>query len=475
MKQLNIVVSELELSRHEANKKLDPKKKAPLGQFMTPYPIAEFMASLFTNKKSAVLLDGGAGVGSLTMACSQALEIQEIEAWEIDPVMLAYLETNLSKLKISFEIHKKDFIIDVVDRIKAGVEPKFTHAILNPPYKKINQNSAHRLACRDIGLETVNLYTCFFALAIHELKQGGEIVIIIPRSFCNGTYYKPFREFLLKECSIDLIHNFESRSKAFKDDEVLQENVIFKATKGQKQGNVVISFSHDSTFKDVERKELPFEVIVKPNDKEFFIHIPTEELIESETLFEQTLALLGISASTGPVVDFRVKDYWAMEPAEGAAPLLYPHHFTSDGFQYPKQTKKPNALVRCAEVDKWLMKAGSYVLVKRFSSKEERRRVVAYLIDDERLPYTHFGFENHWNVLHIKKAGLDKNIAKGLACFLNSTILDDYFRVFSGHTQVNATDLKNMKYPNLEKLKELGKKYREDMNQEQIDKIVMEL
>ncbi|MDD2820506.1 MAG: Eco57I restriction-modification methylase domain-containing protein [Flavobacterium sp.] len=471
----NIVLEEIEVLRHEANKKLDPKKKAPLGQFMTPYPIAEFMASLFTNKKNVVLLDGGAGIGSLTMACSQVLELDKVEAWEIDPVMLSYLEVNLNKLNVPFEIHPKDFILDVVERIQARVEPKFTNAILNPPYKKINQNSEHRLACRDVGIETVNLYTCFFALAIKQMKQNGEIVIIIPRSFCNGAYYKPFREFLLNECSIDLIHNFESRKQAFKDDEVLQENVIFKVTKGKKQGNVIISYSHDSTFKDITTKEFPFDVIVKPKDKEFFIHIPTEELVENETLFEKSLAELGISASTGPVVDFRVKEYWSMEPTENTAPLLYPHHFTSDGFQYPKTTKKPNGLVRCPEVDKWLMKSGNYVIVKRFSAKEERRRVVAYIVDEERLPYSHFGFENHWNVFHIKKSGLPKDVAKGLACFLNSTILDDYFRVFSGHTQVNATDLKNMKYPNIEKLKELGKKYREDMNQEEIDKIVMEL
>jgi adenine-specific DNA-methyltransferase len=471
-KTMNIIVEEL---RHEANLKLDPKKKSSLGQFMTPYPIAEFMASLFTNKENVELLDAGAGIGSLTLASSKKLQINRIEAWEIDPVMISYLENNFKSLEIPNEIHNKDFILDTVERIKAGVQPSFTNAILNPPYKKINQHSDHRLACREMGIESVNLYTCFFALAILQLKKNGEIVIIIPRSFCNGAYYRPFREFLLKECSIDLIHNFESRKKAFKDDEVLQENVIIKATRGKKQGNVVISFSHDGTFEDTTTKELPFEEIVKPDDKESYIHIPTEDLVANEGLFEKSLLDLGLSVSTGPVVDFRVKDYWSMEPQKDTAPLLYPHHFTTEGFQYPKETKKPNALNRCPDVDKWLMKAGEYVLVKRFSAKEERRRVVAYLINSDKLPYSHFGFENHWNVFHIKKCGLKTEIASGLACFLNSTILDDYFRVFSGHTQVNATDLKNMKYPSIEKLAQLGKLYQESMTQEQIDNLVMEL
>jgi adenine-specific DNA-methyltransferase len=60
----------------------------------------------------------------------------------------------------------------------------------------------------------------------------------------------------------------------------------------------------------------------------------------------------------------------------------------------------------------------------------------------------------------------------GLACFLNSTVLDNHFRVFSGHTQVNATDLKNMKYPTMRALQELGKAYQTTMNQQQIDQLL---
>lgn len=51
-------------------------------------------------------------------------------------------------------------------------------------------------------------------------------------------------------------------------------------------------------------------------------------------------------------------------------------------------------------------------------------------------------------------------------------MLDEYFRVFSGHTQVNATDLRNMKYPSLKNLQILGKKYDIKMTQDQIDKLV---
>jgi adenine-specific DNA-methyltransferase len=103
-----------------------------------------------------------------------------------------------------------------------------------------------------------------------------------------------------------------------------------------------------------------------------------------------------------------------------------------------------------------LLPSGNYVLVKRFSAKEERRRVVAAVIDQKQIPAPWVGFENHLNVYHRGNAGLPMELAKGLALFLNSTLVDSYFRQFNGHTQVNATDLRMLQYPNQEMLRALG-------------------
>lgn len=140
--------------------------------------------------------------------------------------------------------------------------------------------------------------------------------------------------------------------------------------------------------------------------------------------------------------------------------------------QYPKRHKKPNALQDTEEVRKWLMPSGCYAIVKRFSSKEERRRVVAYVVNPGEIDCDRVGFENHWNVFHHRKRGIEPVLARGLACFLNSTTLDKRFRVFSGHTQVNATDLKNMKYPSADVLRVFGRKYRSGMTQAEIDEII---
>lgn len=462
--------------RLQANTMLDPKNKSKLGQFMTPSKIADRMAYLFEeNVKKPKLLDCGAGIGSLTLSAIKVLKnVQLMELWEIDPTMRTYLERNVESLNVPFIIHSTDFISGAVAHIIEKRGERFTHAIINPPYKKISSNSEHRKELRKAGIETVNLYTAFLALTIMLMEEGGQIVAIIPRSFCNGPYYKPFRIQLLKECSIDHIHVFESRKKAFKEDNVLQENIILKLTKGKIQSDVVISLSHDQYFSDYQEKAVEFKNIVKKNDSEQFIHIPVnDEVTVNSQLLYVGLTELSISVSTGPVVDFRMKEFLEQEPSDNTVPLLYPHHFVNGELKYPKQHKKPNALRVAPEIEKWLMpNDGFYVIVKRFSAKEEKKRIVAYIVNPNEIKANKIGFENHWNVFHSNKHGIDETLAKGLACFLNSTKLDNSFRVFSGHTQVNATDLKNMQYPNLDVLKELGTKYYPKMTQQQIDDLV---
>src|SRR5262249_9185864 len=152
------------------------------------------------------------------------------------------------------------------------------------------------------------------------------------------------------------------------------------------------------------------------------------------------------------VVDFRAKDFLianhtACRPNAKTAPLIYPMHFDSGAITWPRDGKKPNHLVVSAETKELLVPPGVYVLVKRFSAKEEKRRVSAALCTPDTLPKTGYAFENHLNYYHDNGHGLPVLIAKGLAAYLNSSLVDAYFRQFSGHTQVNASDLRNLPYP----------------------------
>jgi len=431
------------------------------------------MAQLFPQSRggTCTLLDAGAGIGSLSSAfiercVSGNLNFKEIQltTFELDDIIHVELNRSLArymnKTTLSFEIIGGDFIEAAVNRIQFG-QDGFTHAIINPPYKKIGSNSRYRLLLRQVGIETVNLYSAFIALALLLMVPGGQVVAIIPRSFCNGPYYRPFRDFVLKHAAIRHIHLFESRSKAFKDDEVLQENIIIRLERGGRQGTVTVSTSTDDSFTDFASYEHPFDSIVFPDDLEQFIHIPTsleKNTIELSPAIRYSLADLGVNVSTGPVVDFRLKKHLCNTPESGAVPLLYPVHFSSGGIEWPKVgSKKPNAIHYNAETEKWLYPSGFYCVVRRFSSKEEKRRIVASVVDPtEFKDVTMLGFENHLNLFHENKRGLPEALARGLCVFLNTTAFDENFRRFSGHTQVNATDLKLMKYPSRNALIEIG-------------------
>lgn len=472
------ILETVDKERLAINPKL--KRKSELGQFLTPSSVAKFMASLFDKGmvSTPIILDAGAGIGSLTSAFMDRIisdnvcEAVSVTAVEIDEILRSKLMSTLSlyedKLNLSTNVIPADFIewatnILLDENSLLGGTSKirrYTHAILNPPYKKIMSSSRHRKLLRSVGIETVNLYSAFVALTIELMEDQGQIVAIIPRSFCNGPYFRPFRQLLLDKMAIRHMHLFNSRDKAFKDDEVLQENVILFLERGATQSDVKISASQDDSFTDYKENTYPFTKIVQPNDSEMFIHIPTsneESFIERYPSVCYSLKEIGVEVSTGPVVDFRVKGHLRDMPEEGTVPLFYPNHFVGTLTEWPKVMKKPNAVFVDETMKKWLYPNGYYTVVKRFSSKEEKRRIVAGVLTPDSVDYSEVGFENGLNVLHSQKQGIPPELAFGLYGYLNSTEVDKYFRVFNGHTQVNATDLRTMKFPSREKLEKFGR------------------
>ena len=461
------------------------------------------MASMFRDAETIDLLDAGAGSGSLLGATVLEFSQRErrpsrinVTAYEIERSALDYLNqtTDLcadiaSKADIAFEatvIHE-DFISLGVETVRGGFfgpeQPFFSHAILNPPYGKVGSNSRTRRLLKTIGVETGNLYTAFLALAVALLQPGGELVAITPRSFCNGPYFRPFRRWFLSRMAIDRIHVFDSRSAAFSADDVLQENVIFHALKSSDAPPAVTISASPGDGQGVETTRLvDYRDVVRPDDPDAFIHIVTDEwgsqVAECISGFSSSLAELGLSVSTGRVVDFRARKFLREQPDKDTIPLIYPAHFKQGYIQWPLESiKKPNALILCDETESLDVPPGFYVLVRRFSAKEEARRIVAAVYDHRSVSPLSVGFENHLNYYHVDGAGLAPLLARGIAAYLNSSLVDQYFRHFSGHTQVNATDLRRLPYPARNQLESLGGYIREDHfpTQRELDRLMREV
>lgn len=498
--------------RIDASLKLDAKRRAALGQYMTPVPISRFMASLFSDTHGDLrVLDPGAGVGSLTAALAERLcdetacpHSVEFVCYELDGMLIGYLTETLrhtealfqrTQVSVESQLFEKDFILEHGVAQQQGLfedqgytDGGFSHVILNPPYRKIKTDSAHRKALRSAGLETSNLYTGFMFVAARHLREGGQMVAIIPRSFCNGPYFRPFRQQFFSMMRLRHIHVFERRNHAFKDDAVLQENIIVHAIKGGPTHDVTITTSCGDALEfdptrgmcvaeDLTQRTVPLSSVIRDGDPDRFVHIAVDGIeqgiMDRMAKFTASLADIGVEVSTGPVVDFRLKEDLRPKPEDGAVPLLYPAHFRGGSVSWPKAMRKPNAIRVSAASRKWLWaNGGSYVVVRRFTSKEEPRRVVAAVYGSE-LPGDLVGFENHLNVFHVGRVGMPSNLAAGLALFLNCTLVDRYFRQFNGHTQVNATDLRWMRYPDRTTLERLGELHNAPiLSQQAIDTII---
>ena len=440
--------------------------KEEFAQYLTPAEIASFMAKItmryFKPDRMVNILDPGAGTGILSCALTNEILKQKkikinIDAYEIDSSILTELKKSYEYLKstncVQYHICERNFISDIGVDIAWGINKKYDTIIMNPPYKKINTNTIYKSVLRDIFIDTVNTYSAFMAIGIKMLEENGVLTAIVPRSFCNGLYFLPFRKFLYENTTIKHLHIFESRKENFKEENVLQENIIIvlKKTK-DKCKDVTITYSKEKQFRNFSEKNVTLNEVININDPQYYISIPNFIENHKNVPLEYTNKELGFDISTGPVVDFRVKE--KLQYDSGEIPLLYPIHIRNCKINWPIVSKKPNSIILDEqEKEKICFKRGYYILLKRFSSKEERHRIQATLLTPEDIPAEYFTVENHLNIIHKNKCSLEKNLAYSLVEYLNSDYCDTIFRMFSGHTQVNATDLRNMKYPNMEIMK----------------------
>lgn len=430
-----------------------------LGQYFTPHEVATLMAASFTLPQTGTIrvLDPGAGSGILTAALVERVLTEaphlglEITAVEKDEQLIGPLTSTLEAIEsagFSTQLVTADFIDWAL-----ATEDRFDLIIQNPPYKKISAASPANELLKQHGIFVPNVYAAFMSLGIRLLNDAGQQVSITPRSWMNGTYYTKFRRRILSEASLKLIHTFNSRSKVFGDTGVLQEAIIVRLDCAPEPKEVIVSVSEDHTS-DVVYRHVPYEHVCT-GDFIFVISTPeAQQAVARMACVKSSLSDLGITVSTGKVVDFRNRDKLSHQHIEGAYPFLFSTHIKDSMVIHPvDNSKKPQWFVVGEPKDeKLLVPAGTYVLVKRFSAKEEKRRISAAV----RMFETAAAFDNKTNYFHVSGAGLEPDVAKGLALWLNSDDVDSYFRVFSGHTQVNATDLRQMKFPTLEELRGLG-------------------
>jgi adenine-specific DNA-methyltransferase len=120
---------------------------------------------------------------------------------------------------------------------------------------------------------------------------------------------------------------------------------------------------------------------------------------------------------------------------------------------------------------KLLVKNSTQIVLRRFSAKEESRRIIAAILPEGAFGTELIALENHLNYLYRPGGMLTDEEAMGITAFLNSTLVDRYFRITNGNTQVNATELRKLPLPRQDQLTRIGDQVARLPNKQDFDAI----
>ena len=450
------------------------------GQFFTSMETARFMAGLYEinkKKEKVSVLDAGAGTGILSCAFIERLEtmgfIKEISltCYENDVNVLPLLKHNLeycrqkSKKAIKLNIIEDNYILsqqlDFNHMIGGNDEPeKYDFVIGNPPYMKISKDAPEAAAMPSVCHGAPNLYFIFAAMSLFNLREGGEMVYIIPRSWTSGAYFAHFRKYLLANGKLEHIHLFVSRNKVFEKENVLQETIIIKVKKtDEKPENITITSSKsNSDFDEITCLIAPYGLVVSDSDN--YIYLVTDEseveVLKKIRKFDKTLPQIGVKMKTGLTVDFRNSEVLRDEEEVGAIPLFYSQHIKQGKVEFPIHKEHEYVVT---EKSGLIQDNRNYLFVKRFTAKEEPRRLQCGVYLASRFPqYTKISTQNKINFVDGILTEMSECLVYGLYVLFNSTLYDKYYRILNGSTQVNSTEVNTMPVPDLETIQEMGRK-----------------
>ncbi len=489
----------------EYSKTVSQENKKGKGQFFTPTLIASLMASLSekTDKSSIRILDPGCGTCILSSALIERLvanksklKVIELVAYETDLDLIPYTKKVLNHLKkwlsengieLSYSLKTDDFIL-VNSDWNLNKDEGFDYIISNPPYFKLNKEDKRVSASKSLLSGQTNIYSIFMAFSAMMLNPNGQLIFITPRSFSSGSYFKTFREYFFNTVQLDKIHLFVSRKDAFNRDSVLQETVILKASKTggiNPESEVIISSSHG--LKDIESpatKTLLLKDIIDLNSQEKILHLPTndneEGIVNIFKAWSGNLNSYNIQVSTGPVVSFRSTKFIQEHFQNGTvflAPLFWLHNVNKMSLNWPIVKEGKGQYIRIQDESKSILIPNkNYILLRRFSTKDDKSRLIAAPYFCNYIGADFIGVENKVNYIYRPKGHLNRNEVVGLCALLNSELFDNYFRIFNGNVNVSATELREMPLPPLETLKEIGDQLilANDYSVENVNKIINE-
>jgi adenine-specific DNA-methyltransferase len=332
----------------------------------------------------------------------------------------------------------------------------------------------------DVCYGAPNIYFLFASMSLFNLREDGEMVYIVPRSWTSGAYFSRFRSYFLHHGKLTDIHIFASRNKVFDKEEVLQETMIMKVRKTYVTPSTVrITSSADSKdFSKITEIHAPYGIVVSGTEKYVYLVTSKDEadVLQKVNAFETPMPSIGLKMKTGLTVDFRNRELLRNTNGGSTVPLFYSQHIKDGRVSFP--IGKENEYIS-DELPGLVQLNRNYLFVKRFTAKEERRRLqCAVYFADQYPEYSKISTQNKINFVDtIDNTEMTVELVFGLYIVLNSTLYDMYYRILNGSTQVNATEMNSIPVPTRGVLEKLGRRLMEyeDYSTEYCDRILEEV
>ncbi|HPN37677.1 MAG TPA: Eco57I restriction-modification methylase domain-containing protein [Melioribacteraceae bacterium] len=453
----------------------DKLERQKLGQFFTPKLTAKKFVefcNLSVTKEVISICEPACGLGILSCSLIEQLcknnSVKQIDltCFEIDLEIINFTKSILDSLKnyclkfdvtLNYNLIADDFILYYKDVLQSENNySQFDIIICNPPFFKLNNYDERVKLAKKILYGLPNIYTIFFYISTKVVNQKGYLYFLIPRSFCSDSFYKQYRKHFIDYINFNKIHLFSSEDKIFDSHCVLYEFIFLSAVKEEIFNEYPIFISHSQTVNSESDVILNYSFNLNTNT----IPLPSSNkdlfILKKLNSYNQSLRSLGFINKYGKLIITKVDKYLLKEQNLNTYPVIWLHNIESTNFVFPVNNKYPNYILNTSDITQYLINNENYIFFRRYNNNDYIKRIVATVYQKGAINSDYLAIDRLVGVLHQESDDLPIETYCGLTAYLNSEIVNSYFRMINGIINVTGEMILDLPIPNTDVINYVG-------------------